>query len=148
MTDEISAAVTEKTPEQLRAEAAAEQQPTAKPLEPLADEERTLDAGGPAGADPVAAAPKVIDPPREIPAADRVRAFEDEHFGKDAVRVNGQVERGSGSIYQQMSTERKREYAALENLVDAERKLGEAEAAVVLAETEHAAALAAAEPKE
>ena len=33
-------------------------------------------------------------------AAARLRAFEDEVLGKDAVRINGHIERGVGSHYQ------------------------------------------------
>lgn len=80
-------------------------------------------------------------------AADRVRAFEDKHLGKDAVRIGGRIERGSGSPFAAMSDEKKRQYAALEKLVAAEQKLADAHAAVIQAETDHEAALAAAEPK-
>lgn len=114
-----------KTPEQLRAEQAARGEP--------------LKSG--------AAAQASIDPPREMPASDRVRAFEDEHVGKDAVRIGGRIERGSGSPFAALSPEKKRQYAALEKLVVAEQKLADAHAALVQAEADHEAALAAAEPK-
>lgn len=121
-----------------------------KPLDHLADTERALDAGPVAAGDPAAApaeAPQVADPPRELPAADRVRAFEDEHLGKEAVRIGGRIERGYGSPFAAMSDEKKRQYAALEKLVAAEQKLADAHAALIQAEADHEAALAAAEPK-
>lgn len=89
----------------------------------------------------------LADPPREIPAGERLRAFEDEHVGKDAVRIGGRIERGSGSPFAAMSDEKKRQYAALEKLAAAEQKLADAHAALVEAEADHEDALAAAEPK-
>lgn len=86
------------------------------------------------------------DLPEPVPAAARIRAFEDEHLGKDAVRINDRIERGSGSPFAALSPEHKRQYAALEKLVVAEQKLADAHAALIQADVEHDAALAAAEP--
>lgn len=83
--------------------------------------------------------------PEEIQAeeaADRLRAFEDEHVGKDAVRINGRIERGYGSRFKELSDEQRRQHAALEHLVDTERKLAEARTALIQAEADHEAALA------
>lgn len=87
------------------------------------------------------------DPPREVPAAERLRAFEDEHLGKGAVRIGGKIERGFGSPFAALSDEKKRQYAALEKLAGAEQKLADAHTALIQAEADHEAALAAAEPK-
>jgi len=79
--------------------------------------------------------------PAEGPmAADRLRAFEDEVFGKRAVRMDGKVERGVGSPYAAMTDERKAQYAALEELVLAEQRLNDATAAVGAAEAQRVAA--------
>jgi hypothetical protein len=88
-----------------------------------------------------------VEQPDEIPAADRLRAFEDEHLGKDAVRIGGKIERGSGSPFAGLSPELKRQYAALEKLLATEQKLADAHAALIQADADHDAALAAAEPK-
>lgn len=130
--------------------ATAETKPAEKTLDQLASTERDLDAGTAGAGDPAAdrtPPPQVTDPPREVPAAERVRAFEDEHLGKDAVRIGGRIERGSGSPFAAMSDEKKRQYAALEKLVAAEQKLADAHAALIQAEADHEAALATAEPK-
>lgn len=68
------------------------------------------------------------EPSTEISARDRIRAFEDEHLGPDAVRINGEVERGHGSAFKALSPALHRHYAALERLVAAEIALGEAAA--------------------
>jgi len=81
------------------------------------------------------------------PAAVRLRAFEDEHFGTDVMRINGKIERGSGSPFQKMSDADKAKYAAIERLIETEQKLAEAHAALMTAESEHEAACAALEPK-
>ncbi len=85
--------------------------------------------------------------PEPAPAVQRQRAFEDEHVGKDAVRINGKIERGSGSPFAALDAETKRQYAALERLVEAEQKLADAHAALIQADVDHEAALADAEPK-
>lgn len=81
-----------------------------------------------------------LDGDNRIPAAARLRAFEDEHFGEDAVRIDGKVERGSGSPYQAMSEPQKRHYQALEKAMEAEVKLGAARSQMAIAENEMAAA--------
>lgn len=73
-------------------------------------------------------------------AAARLRAFEDEHFGEDAVRIDGQVERGSGSAYQMMSEPRQKHYRALEHAVEVELKVDAARAQLSAAEGDMAAA--------
>ncbi len=88
-----------------------------------------------------AAAKQAQEAPVDGPtSADRMRAFEDEVFGKRAVRINGAIERGVGSPYAAMTDERKAQYAALEALVAAEQKLNDATAAVGAAEAERVAA--------
>lgn len=84
-----------------------------------------------------------VDPPvveDKTTAAARLREFEDKHLGKRAVRINGRVERGSGSPFQAMTDEKRAEYAALEKLVEAEQKLVEANAALSAAQVAHAEA--------
>jgi len=76
-------------------------------------------------------------------ATSRLRAFEDEHFGEDCVRINDQIERGVGSPYAAMTDEQKAHYVALEALVEAERKGNEANAAMSLAKSNYDAALVA-----
>jgi len=88
--------------------------------------------------------------PEPMGATERLRAFEDEHLGKDAVRLHGRVERGSGSRYQNpkiMTPELRRQHAALEHLVESEKHLAEAHTKLLQAEESHEAALAAAEPR-
>lgn len=82
-------------------------------------------------AEPAPAPVRVEEP---TPAHERLRAFEDEHFGKDAVRIDGQIERGSGSPYAEMSDEKRARYAALERLVVAEKNLADAHAALIAAD--------------
>jgi hypothetical protein len=76
-------------------------------------------------------------------ATDRLRAFEDEHFGAKGDKI----ERGSGSAYAAAPAEIRRQHAAIEHLIVTEQKLADAHAAVIQAEADHEAALAAAEPK-
>lgn len=78
-------------------------------------------------------------------AVDRLRAFEDEHLGPDAVRLHGRVERGYGSLFQRMPLEKQKAHAAIEKTVATEQKLADAHAALLAADAEHDAALAAAE---
>lgn len=131
--------------------ATADPKPAEKPLDQIADTERALDAGPAVGGDPAAdrapATSQVTDPPREVPAADRIRAFEDEHVGPEAVRIGGRIERGYGSPFAELAPELKRQYAALEKLVAAEQNLADAHTKLIQAEADHEAALAAAEPK-
>ncbi len=76
-------------------------------------------------------------------AAARLRAFEDDAFGEDAVRIGDQVERGSGSPFAAMSVEQKAHYAALEKLVAAERRVDAANAALMTAQVDYDAAVEA-----
>ena len=74
-------------------------------------------------------------------AQEKLRAFEDEHIGKDAVRIRGNIERGYGSKFKDMPPEKHAEYAALERLVEAEQKVIEANAALSTAQVAHQQAL-------
>jgi len=88
--------------------------------------------------------------PERADAATRLRAFEDEHLGKDAVRLHGRVERGSGSRFQNpqvMTLELRRQHAALEKLIESEQHLADAHAKLLQAEASHEALLAEAEPR-
>lgn len=118
----------DKTPEELEADRLA------------AEEQARLDAEA-------AELERINAPDPETPAVDRLRAFEDAEFGKDAVRIGGKIERGYGSPFKAMSAEKQRQYAAIEKLVESEQKLADAHAALIAADVEHDAALAAAEPK-
>lgn len=94
------------------------------------------------------ASERAIDPPMpepETPAADRLRAFEDERLGPDAPRFAGQLERGVGSLYSRMSDAAKAHHGKLEKLMATEAKLAEAHAALLKADDDHAAALKAVE---
>lgn len=81
--------------------------------------------------------PLVIDPVNEPldTAPGRLRTFEDDKLGPDAVRINGQIERGYGSKFRDLSPEDQAHYAALERLVEAEQKLADARAALAVAES-------------
>lgn len=79
-----------------------------------------------------------------VDARTRLRAFEDEHFGKDAARVDGHVEDGFGSLYERASDDVRKRHAALKDLIAAEAALAAAKAALAEAqarygEAEHAA---------
>lgn len=87
------------------------------------------------------------DPSLPATAAERLRAFEDKHLGVEAVRIGGRVERGFGSPYKELDPELRRQHLALEHLIDTEANLAAAHTALLQAETDHEAALAAAEPK-
>lgn len=78
-------------------------------------------------------------------AAQRLRAFEDEHLGPNAVRIGGHVEKGHGSAFKALSPAHHGHYAALEKLVDAETKLGAATSAQAQAQAAYDAARAHAE---
>lgn len=84
-------------------------------------------------------APEVKEPTSDAVA--RLRAFEDAEFGEDCVRINDQIERGSGSPFARMSDAQKAHYAALERLVEAEQKLTDANAALSVAQSNYDAAL-------
>lgn len=79
------------------------------------------------------------EPKPDHSAEERLRAFEDEHFGKDAVRIHGRIERGFGSKFKNMP-ELHKHYAALEKLVETEKKVAETGAAHLTAIAEHEAA--------
>lgn len=79
-----------------------------------------------------------------VTAKTKLRAFEDDVFGKDAPRIDGAVERGVGSPYARMTDHQKAHYAALEKLVAAEKAHADAEAALAAAEAAHDVAEAAA----
>jgi hypothetical protein len=70
-------------------------------------------------------------------AAKRLRAFEDKHFGKRAVRLNGRIERGYGSPFKEMTPERQAEYASIESLVEAEQNLDAANAVLSKAKSDY-----------
>lgn len=105
-----------------------------KPLEHLATTEAAMDKPAPAP-----------ESEPETSAAARLQAFEDEHLGVDAVRINGQIERGVGSAYAKMSDEERAQHVALENLVAAEAKLIDAHTALMKADADCEAAAAAVE---
>lgn len=114
----------------------ADETHTDKPLATLAGAERAID-------------PPIIDPPVEEHAADpmtgeaRLRAFEDEHFGENAVRINGRIERGSGSPYQMAHPSVREQYGKIEKLIEAEQKLAAAHGALMQADAEHEQAMKA-----
>jgi hypothetical protein len=85
---------------------------------------------------------KNAEPEPELDAATRLRAFEDEHLGPDAVRISGHVERGVGSPYSRLNPARHRHYQALEKAVASEQKLGAAHAALIQADADHEAVMA------
>ena len=88
--------------------------------------------------DPFMAPEPVVE--EKTTAVMRLREFEDKHFGKSAVRINGRIERGYGSQFKQMPAELQAEYAALEKLVEAEQKLEDATTAVFTAKVARDAA--------
>lgn len=92
--------------------------------------------------------PMLHAPEPETDAAARMRAFEDQHLGADAPRIDGQIERGTGSAYSQLSPVRHRHYEALERLVASEQKLADAHAALIQADVDHDEAMAAADAAE
>lgn len=81
-------------------------------------------------------------------AAQRLRAFEDEHLREDVERVNGHIERGSGSRFSSLTPDERAHHAAIENLVKAEEKHSSATAAMSAADAELAAAVARVEATE
>lgn len=84
--------------------------------------------------------PDANDEDIAAPAQSRLRAFEDRVFGKDAVRINGRVERGFGSKFKDMSANQALHYAALEKLIIGEKRLADARTAALDAENAHRAA--------
>lgn len=81
----------------------------------------------------------------KLSSAELLRAFEDDKLGADAVRINGQIERGHGSKFRDLTEQDQAHHAALEKLVDAEQKLVDATTAHQLAEEAYEAAVAAVE---
>jgi hypothetical protein len=123
-----------------------------RPLAPLAVQEANLDTR-PVSEQAVIVHDGVPDGERNpAPATtvDRLRAFEDQHLGKDVVRINGRIERGYGSPFQnpdKMPPELRRQHAALERVIETEQRLTDARTALLQAEADHEAALAATEPR-
>lgn len=76
----------------------------------------------------------VSEPEAEVSAEARQRAFEDEYFGEDEVRIDGQVQRGHGSFFARMPQDVKVHYHALEQAVTAEKEVAAAHAALAAAE--------------
>lgn len=76
-----------------------------------------------------------------VTAAAKLRAFEDKTFGKDAPRINGELERGVGSPYSRMTVEQKAHHASLENLVKAEKAVADASHELADAQMKHDAAV-------
>jgi hypothetical protein len=76
-----------------------------------------------------------------VTAADKLRAFEDKHLGKDCSRISGEIERGVGSPYAGMKPHLKAHHASLENLVKAEKAVADASADLEAAKAKHAAAV-------
>jgi hypothetical protein len=79
-------------------------------------------------------------PPEPDNATTRLRAYEDELFGKDAVRLRGQVERGFGSKHKEMTGGQRRHYEALERAIVTEQALADAETKLIDAKAAHEAA--------
>lgn len=105
-----------------------------KPLDTLKANEQALD---------IKTATAGVDPTEPLSAAQRLRAFEDSEIGENAVRINGNIERGYGSRFKAMPEDKQRIYAALERLIVTEQELAEAETKYLQAGVDHDAALAA-----
>ena len=80
-----------------------------KPLEYLAEVEKFMETAEPERHE------------SEMTVVQRLRAFEDEHLGADAVRINGEFERGHGSRYSKMKPSHRAHHDALVELVAAEK---------------------------
>lgn len=77
-------------------------------------------------------------------AAAKLRAFEDKHLGRKAMRnKEGHVEKGYGSPFKAMTSEQHAEHAALEKLVEAEAKVDAANVELSAAKAAHETAKAA-----
>jgi hypothetical protein len=76
-----------------------------------------------------------------VTAKTKLRGFEDAHLGRDATRINGEVERGIGSRFKAMTPEKHAEYLALEALVAAEQAIADSSAALEKAKQDHEVAL-------
>jgi len=87
---------------------------------------------------------KTDQPATVTTARDQMRAFEDEHIGKDAVRnKQGHVERGFGSKFKTLDMDEAwhAKYAVLEKMVEAEDKVNAANVALSAAKSAYDAAL-------
>lgn len=93
---------------------------------------------------PVAAEAPLNEDAAPIDAApsDKLRAFEDKHFGTDAVRLLGRVERGFGSLYKAMKPKARAHHEALEKLVETDAAVATARTTLSQAEATHADASA------
>lgn len=79
----------------------------------------------------------------DSPATERLRAFEDREFGTNAVRINGRIERGYGSLFRDMAEKYPAKgavYAALERLVETELAVADANSKLAQAQADHDAA--------
>lgn len=112
-----------------------------KPLSELVETERKLDEPK----EPVEPVPEPL-PEEEITAAQRLRAFEDEHLGADTTRIGGKIEKGHGShFHTKLTDEERAEHTALERLIQAESELSKATADLAAAQDKHAKAAEAAD---
>lgn len=78
-------------------------------------------------------------------AAQRMRAFEDEHLGAEAPRIDGKIERGHGSLFSRLSPDQRARHAKIEHLAHAEDKVAQAAEKLSEAQVGHAQAVAALE---
>jgi hypothetical protein len=78
--------------------------------------------------------------PVDVSAAAQLRQAEDEWLGKDVERVNGQIERGHGSLYQKLTPQQKAYLAALEEQIKVEDLCATARSALAVAEEKTATA--------
>jgi hypothetical protein len=85
--------------------------------------------------------PEIAAEPEPETAKTRLRNFEDDVLGEDAVRISGQIEKGHGSHFKtKMTHEQRVQHGALEKLVEAEQKVADTSAALAKAEADHEAA--------
>jgi hypothetical protein len=122
----------------------ADETTTDKPLAQLAEAEKNVnppvvakDSPEAVSLEPGTTPPDWTPQPEPASATERLRAFEDKHFGEDAVRINGRIERGSGSPYQMAHPDVRRQHQALERLIETEQKLIEAHTALMAADQAH-----------
>src|SRR5262249_13695874 len=73
-------------------------------------------------------------------AAEQLRAFEDEKLGKDAPRIDGAVEQGSGSLFERLTDADKSRHGLLKKCVETAHKVAAAYAAWNEANAEYEAA--------
>ena len=92
------------------------------------------------GSNYLGAAPPV-DRNAPVTAATKLRDFEHEVFGRDAPRINGDLERGVGSPWANMTPYQKAHHASLEQLVKAEKAVSDASADLETARLKHDAAV-------